>query len=392
MNTVHKSYKYRMYPTKSQMTLLAKHFGSTRLVYNHFLNRRKVEYLENETTLNYYACASELTELKVELPFLKEVNSQSLQQSLRQLDVAYNRFFKKQSQFPSYKKKTSRNSFTVPQKFKVEEGKLYIPKFREGIEVNVHRELVGKPLFATVSQDPDGRYYVSVTVETTHEPFSPTGKSVGIDTGLSGLAILSDGTIYPNPKNLKRGLKKLKFLQRQHSKKVKGSVSRKKSQRKLAKHHKKVANRRLDYLHKTTTEIVKNHDLIVVEDLAVKNLMKNHHLAQSFSDVALGKFYELLEYKSAWNNRTFVRVDRFFPSSKTCSTCGWIKDDLTLQIRSWTCPSCGETHNRDLNAAKNILLQGEIIQSVCGTQSDSKQKRVEATSIDVPKKPEAHFL
>lgn len=380
MKQIHKSYKYRIFPTKEQESLLSKHFGHCRFVFNRFLNERKEKYLNEKTSLNYYDNAKTLTELKKDEEFvwLKEVNSQSLQASIRNLDIAYKNFFNKQNKFPRFKSKYDRQSFKIPQNVLVENGKLVIPKFKEGIKLNLHRQLEGNPLFATISKSTTGKYYVSITCEIEYIPFEKTGKLVGVDTGIKELAILSDGSNYENIKSLKTKLKKLKYEQRQLSKKVKGSQSRNKQKIKLALVHEQITNIRKDYLHKVSTEIVKNHDLISVEDLAVKNIMKNHCLAQAMSDVSLGTFYTMLEYKANWNDRQFVKIDRFFPSSKTCSSCGWIKQDLTLAIREWTCESCGEIHDRDVNAAKNILKQGINILSGCGIQSDTKQKQGEA--------------
>ena len=394
MKVVKKTYKFRLYPDKEQKILLSKHFGCCRFVYNHFLNRRKESYLNENISLNYYDCQKELTLLKkVEgYSWLREVNSQSIQYALRNLDVAYNRFFTKLGKFPRFKKKGHGGSFTVPQNVRLENQKLYIPKFREGIPVNLHRELQGEILMATVTMNPAGQYFVSVVCDTTIETFPLTGKSVGIDTGIKDLAILSDGYTYGNPKYLKENIKKVKHLQGQLSKKEKGSNEWKKTRLKLARAHQKVTDCRLDYLHKVTTEIVKNHDVIVVEDLAVKNMMKNHHLAQAFSDVALGTFYSLLEYKCEWHGRAFVKVDRFFPSSKTCSVCGHVNQDLQLKDRFWTCPACETLLDRDHNAAKNILTQGLNLLSGSGTDSEPKQKRVEALPLGESVKPEAtHF-
>ena len=220
-----------------------------------------------------------------------------------------------------------------------------------------------------------------ITCEVEYRPFEKTNSKVGIDTGIKDLAILSDGKVYENIKILKANLKNLKYEQRQLSKKTKGSNSRLKQKSKLARVHEKVTNIRKDYLHKVSTEIIKNQNVICIEDLAVKNMMKNHKLAQAFSDVSLGAFYTMLEYKANWNDRQFVKIDRWFPSSKTCSSCGWIKQDLTLSIREWTCESCGENHDRDVNAAKNILKQGINILSGCGMQSDTKQKHSEALPL-----------
>jgi putative transposase len=392
MNTIFKSYKFRLCPTKDQEILLAKHFGACRFVFNHYLNKRKESYLEDNKSLNYYDNANDLTQFKKDenVDWLKEINSQSLQSSLRNLDTSYVKFFKKQTKFPRFKSKYAKQSFKIPQYVSINDNKLIIPKFKGGIKIKLHKEISGKILFGTISKTTTGKYYVSITCEVQHKPFEKTGSEVGIDTGIKDLAILSNGTTYKNIRSLKTKIKKLKYEQRQLSKKVKGSSSRNKQKQNLAVVHEKITKVRKDYLHKVSTEIVKNHDLISVEDLAVKNMMQNHKLAQALSDVSLGTFYGMLEYKARWNDKQFVKIDRFFPSSKTCSNCGWINQDLTLSIREWTCPECGEKHDRDFNASKNILKQGLNILSGSGTESDIKQKQVEALSLEKSMKPETH--
>jgi putative transposase len=352
-------------------------------VFNRFLSERKEKYLNENITLNYYDNAKALTKLKKNEDFvwLKEVNSQSLQTAIKNLDISYKNFFNKLNKFPKFKSKYGKQSFKVPQNVIIEGDKLIIPKFKEGIKLNLHRKIEGVILFATISKSPTDKYYVSITCKIEYKPFEKTGESVGIDTGIKELAILSNGDRYENIKSFKTKLKKLKYEQRQLSKKQKGSISRNKQKRKLALVHEQITNIRKDYLHKVSTEIIKNHDIISVEDLAVNNIIQNHHLAQAVSDVSLGTFYMMLKYKANWNDRQLVKIDRFFPSSKTCSSCGWIKQDLTLSIRKWTCESCGETHDRDTNAAKNILNQGLNILSGCGVQSDIKQKQGEALPL-----------
>lgn len=391
MKIIHKSYKFRIEPTSEQIVLLSKHFGACRFVFNKFLHERKEKYLNEKTSLNYYDNARTLTDLKKEEDFdwLKEINSQSLQSAIRNLDSAYKNFFNKQNKFPRFKSKYDKQSFKIPQNALINEGKLVIPKFKEGIKINLHREIKGEILFATITKSTTGKYYVSITCEVNYKPFDKTGSKVGIDTGIKDLAILSDGKTYENIKVLKSKLKKLKYQQRQLSKKQKGSNSRQKQKIKLSLTHEKITNIRKDYLHKISTEIVKNHDIISVEDLSVKNMMKNHKLAQSLSDVSLGIFYTMLEYKSKWNDKSFVKINRFFPSSKTCSNCGWIYQDLNLSIREWTCPSCNEHHDRDLNASKNILKQGINILSGYGIESDIKQKQEEALPLGESVIPEA---
>ena len=392
MKEIHRSYKFRIYPTKEQETLMSKHFGCSRFVFNHFLNVRREQYLNDKTSLNYYDNANSLTQLKKEedTEWLKEVNSQSLQSAIRNLDTAYKNFFNKQNQFPKFKSKYNKQSFKIPQNVFIEENTLVIPKFKSGIKVKVHREIKGKILFATISKNTTGKYYVSVTCEENYQPYSKTKTSVGIDVGIKDFVILSDRKVYENIKPLKTKLKKLKHNQRQLSKKVKGSESRNKQKQKLGVIYENITNIRTDYLHKISTEIVKNHDIIVVEDLNVKGMMKNHKLAQAISDVSWGTFYTMLEYKSKWNDKEYVKIDRWFPSSKTCSSCGWIKQDLELKHREWTCDSCNETHDRDLNAGKNILKQGLNIISGCGIQSDKKQKRSKALPLGESVTSEAH--
>lgn len=391
MKIIHKSYKFRIEPTSEQIVLLSKHFGACRFVFNRFLHERKEKYLNEKTSLNYYDNARTLTDLKKEEDFdwLKEINSQSLQSAIRNLDSAYKNFFNKQNKFPRFKSKYDKQSFKIPQNALINEGKLVVPKFKEGIKINLHREIEGKILFATITKSTTGKYYVSITCEVNYKPFNKTGSKVGVDTGIKDLAILSDGKTYENIKVLKSKLKKLKYQQRQLSKKQKDSNSRQKQKIKLSLIHQKITNIRKDYLHKVSTEIVKNHDIISVEDLSVKNMMKNHKLSQSLSDVSLGMFYTMLEYKSKWNDKSFVKIDRFFPSSKTCSNCGWIYQDLNLSIREWNCSSCNEHHDRDLNASKNILKQGINILSGYGIESDIKQKQEEALPLGEFMIPEA---
>ncbi len=379
MKKILRSYKFRLYPTKVQITLLNKHFGSCRFIYNYFLNLRKEEYLLNKKTLNFFQCSYKLTELKKqeEFKWLKEPNAQSLQWALKHLDTAFNSFFQKKSKFPKFKKKLNRQSYSVPQAFKIKGNKLLIPKFREGVTLNISQKIIGKIIQCTISMTPTGKYFASLTCEQEYTQYEPTGSSVGIDVGIKNLAILSNGKKYKNVRSLKLRLKKLKFKQRQVSKKVKGSSSRKKTIRQLSLVHEKIANVRKDHLHKVTTDIIKNHDVICVETLAVINMLKNHKLAQALSDAAIGEFFSMLEYKAEWNDKTLIKIDRWFPSSKMCSKCTWINQNLTLKDRTWTCRECGTTHDRDVNAANNILTQGMKIKSGLGAKSDSKQKPVE---------------
>lgn len=376
-----KTFRYRVYPTPEQAILLAKYFGAKRFVFNYFLDQRKSLYLEKKETLNYYDNAKALTNLKKQEQFawMKEINSQTLQAALRDLDTAYNKFFHKQARFPKFKSKRDRQSFRVPQFVEYESGKLWIPKFKEAIKVKEDRPLTGKILFATLSRKPSGKYFVSITVETEHTPYTSTDKSVGVDLGIKDIAICSDGKVYSNIKTTRKYEKQLAYEQRQLFKKVKGSKNRWRQQVRVAKVHERTSNIRHNHLHQISSSIIRENQTICCESLAVINMMKNHCLSKAIADVSWGELLRQLQYKSEWNGRTFVQIDRFFPSSKTCNKCKFINDGLTLNDRTWVCPKCGSEANRDVNAALNILEQGLVIYSVCGSQSELKQKREEAS-------------
>ena len=355
-----KAFKYKLIPNDEQIVLLNKHFGSIRFAYNHFLNERKVEYETNKATINYYDNCSALTLLKKEESYswLKEINSQSLQHSLKALDNAYNNFFKKRSQFPNFKSKNGKNSFCVPQFVKLEDDKLIIPKFKEPIKVILHRKFNGLIKQCTISKTATNEYFVSILVETTHEVKPKTGLTVGIDLGIKDFAITSDGYKYKNNRYTKKYAKKLKIAQKHLMKKVKGSNRYNKQKLKVAKIYKKITNSRKDNLHKVSTDLISKYDIIVLEDLNVKGMVKNHKLAKHISDASWSTFIEMLKYKASWNEKKIIQVSRWFPSSKTCSVCGYINQNLTLEIREWTCPDCNTTHDRDFNAATNILKEG----------------------------------
>ena len=358
MKTIKYTYKFRLDPTEDQIELLNKHFGSVRFVYNYFLNQRKEEYLNNKKSLNYYDQAKELTQLKKkeETNWLKEINSQTLQFSLNCLDLAYQGFFNKRTKFPNFKSKRSRNSFTVPQFVKVKNGKLFIPKFK-GIKMIMERKIEGKIGKATISKTPSGKYFVSILVEKEYNPVNKTNKSVGIDLGLKDFLVLSTGSKIKNGRFLKHYEHQLKLNQKSLSRKTKGSNRYENQRLKVARIHEKISNSRMDLIHKVSLNLVRNYDQIFLEDLNVKGMVKNHKLSKSISDVSWSKFIEVLTYKANWNDKEVIKVDRFFPSSKTCNSCGWINNSLTLNERTWTC-KCGLEVDRDLNAAKNILNEG----------------------------------
>ncbi len=395
MKVINKSYKVRIYPNKEQKVLLDKHFGCVRFVYNHFLNLRNVEYKENKINLNYVVTANKLTEMKnlENFNFLNEVNSQSLQWSLKHLDNSFRNFFRGQTKFPNFKKKSNNQSFKVPvnSTFKLDNKKIVIPKFREGIFFRGKLELDNLIKFnsATISRTPSGKYYASLQGEFNYSPKEQNENKVGIDLGLKEFLITDKGLKINNPKFLKIQLKKLKYEQRQLSKKNKGSNNKQKQRILVSLIYEKITNKRIDFLHKLSQKIVNENQVICLEDLSVKNMLKNHKLAQSISDVSWSKFVDMLKYKSDWNDRQLVQIDKFYPSSKSCSICHYINDSLTLKDREWACPSCNEHHDRDINAAKNILTQGINILSGSGTESDIKQKPVEALRLRKSKKRES---
>ena len=360
MKVIKYTYKFRLEPTQEQQVILNKHFGSVRWSYNYFLNQRKNEYLNNKKTITYNQQSKFLTELKTneETEWLKEVNSQSLQYSLKCLDQAYQNFFNKRTKFPNFKSKKSKNSFTCPQFVRNEDNLLFIPKFQEGIEMIMEREIKGKIKKATLSKTPTGKYFVSILTEIEYKPVSKTNQSVGIDLGIKDFLVLSNGTKIKNHRFLKHYERILAINQKYLSRKNKGSNRYEKQRLKVARIYEKITNSRMDLIHKTTTNLINQFDIIYLEDLNVKGMMKNHKLAKAIGDVSWGKFIDTLEYKALWNDKQIIHVDRFFPSSKSCSKCGWINNQLTLKDRNWTCPECNSVHDRDFNAAINILNEG----------------------------------
>ena len=367
MKIIKYTYKFRLNPNDEQKTLLNKHFGSVRWTFNYFLNQRKNEYLNNKKSLNYYDQAAELTQLKKELLWLKEINSQTLQYSLKCLDMAYQGFFNKRTQFPRFKSRKNKNSFTIPQNVRYDGTKLIVPKFLNGIEMIMERKIKGTIKHCNISKTPTGKYFVSILTEMEYEPKIKTGLSVGIDLGIKDFLVLSNGTKIKNHRFLKHYERTLKLNQKYLSRKTKGSVRYEKQRLKVARIHEKITNSRMDLIHKTTNDLINQFDIIYLEDLNVKGMMKNHKLSKAISDVSWGKFIDTLEYKSMWNDKQVIHIDRFFPSSKTCSKCGWINNSLTLKDREWTCHKCGNVVDRDLNASINILNEGKRINISVGT-------------------------
>lgn len=363
MKTVNKAYRFRIYPNREQEALLSKHFGCSRFVYNHFLNQRKEQYDRDGKSDDYYAQAKALTELKKQegMVWLKEVNSQSLQFALRCLDTAYVNFFRGTAKFPKFKSKKDKNSFTVPQFASLEDGKLYLPKFKDGIKVRMHRAIVGEVGKMSLTRTPTGKHYVSVFTKQEVGGLPKTKKQVGIDLGIKDFAVTSDCKRYRNNRYTKRYAKQLRKAQQHLSRKVKGSNGHEKQRLKVARLHEKIAACRLDTLHKVSRELVMSYDLISVEDLNVKGMVRNPKLAKHIADASWGRFVSLLQYKCVWAGKELVKIGRFCPSSKTCHGCGWVYQGLKLSEREWRCSSCGALHDRDVNASKNILKEGARI-------------------------------
>lgn len=385
LKTIFRTYKFELQPTQEQRVLLDKHFGCIRYVYNFFLDQRKSQYQANKKSDNYYKQAATLTELKKneETIWLKEVNSQSLQFALRCLDTAYVNFFRGNAKFPRFKSKKNKNSFTIPQFAKLQDGRFYAPKFKEGIKVNVHREVKGEISKCTLTKTPTGKYFVSILSEELYKPKEKTGAFCGIDLGLKDFVITSDGIKFKNNKYTKQYEKRLANTQKHLSRKKKGSNSFERQKRKTAKIHEKITNSRMDNLHKVSHKLVNDYDIIALEDLNVKGMVKNHKLSKHISDASWGTFVRLLEYKASWNDKQLVKINRFYPSSKTCSECGWINQNLNLSDREWICHN-GHRLDRDLNAAQNILKEGlNILSSGTGDYTDGDGVRSSNTQLSM---------
>lgn len=361
------AFKYRFYPTTSQADLLARTFGCARFVYNRAREMRERAWQDRKESVGFAQTSAMLTALKrdPEFAWLNEVSCVPLQQALRHLDSAYRNFFRKKSRYPRFRKKDGAQSAGFTRSaFNYRDGKLKLAKMAEPLDVVWSRPLPEPPSSVTVIREPDGRWYVSCRINRKVESLSGGGQ-IGIDLGLTHLATLSTGEKIDNPRHLGRRQKRLAKLQRRMAKKRKGSKNRAKARLNVARAHSAALHARQDFLHQLSTRLVRENQTICVEDLCVKGMLRAKLHSRSISDAGWSEFLRMLSYKSAWYGRELVKINRFHPSTKTCGACGTTGHKLSLSDREWTCPDCGVAHDRDVNAARNILAAGLAV-SACG--------------------------
>ncbi|MFH0174649.1 RNA-guided endonuclease InsQ/TnpB family protein [Streptomyces cacaoi] len=392
---VKRAFKYRFYPSDAQAAELSRTFGCVRKVYNMALAARTEAWARQER-VNYNQTSALLTAWKKteELAYLGEVSSVPLQQALRHLQIAFSNFFAKRAKYPRFKsrKKSRRSAEYTTSAFRFRDGRLTLAKMSEPLDIRWSRPMPegAKPSTVTVSHDAAGRWFVSLLVEDPAvQPLPANGTAIGIDVGLSHLVTLSTGEKVANPRHERRDRARLARAQRQVSRKATGSANRAKARVKAARVHARIADRRRDMLHKLTTRLVRENQTLVIEDLTVRGMVRNRSLARAISDAAWADFRSMLEYKAAWYGREVIAVDRFFPSSKLCSHCGALAERMPLNVRAWTCDGCGTTHDRDVNAAKNLLAVG-LTASVCGAgvrpQRESSRTGRSATKQKTPRR------
>jgi putative transposase len=408
-----RSYKYRLYPTSAQQITLAHHFGCKRFVYNHFLDQRKHHYDQTGKGMSYEDTANQLVQLKRdgEHEWLKDVNSQVLQQSLVDLDTAYKNFFdrvkkkkagthKGKMGFPKFKKKRNYQSFRVPQFFSVnfENNTLVIPKISP-IKIILHRPIPDGATIksVTISKSCSGKYFASFLVEAPKPESLERDGVIALDLGLKSYYATSNGETVPAPQPYVKAQKKLRRVKREHSRKVKGSKNREKARIKLAVQEEKIVNQRADFLHKQSIRLLRKNQTIGMEDLAVKNLLKNHKLAKHIQDAAWSTFTSQLAYKAEWYGGEVYKVGRYFPSSQLCSVCEFKNTALTLKDREWVCPDCGTQHDRDVNAAINVLNEmikqttvGHTGSYACGEKVSPTEEALLIEAGTSPRKGRSH--
>jgi putative transposase len=365
-----RAYKYRCYPTAEQQQILTRTFGCTRYVYNWGLRLRTDAYYQRQERVSYHDTSAAMTQLRkqAETVWLSEVAYIPLQQALRHLDKAFRNFFEGRAKYPTFKKKHGRQSAEyTTSAFKWDGQELTLARMKEALPIRWSRPLPkdARPSTITVSRDTAGRYFVSFLVEENFKALDVTPQTVGIDLGLHDTVTLSTGEKVGNEKLLTKDEAKLKRAQRVLARKQKGSKNREKAKRQVARIHARIADRRQDFLHKLTTRLIHDNQVLCVESLGVKNMLKNHSLAKAISDVGWGELIRQLQYKAAWYGRSVVAIDKWYPSSKRCYDCGHILDSLSLDVRSWSCPTCGVAHDRDVNAALNIKAAGLAV-FACG--------------------------
>lgn len=367
-----RAYKIRLYPNKSQRTFFNKTFGCCRVIYNEMLWNLQESY-KNGITVN--KCKL-FKVIKSKYNWIKNADSQGLCNTYQDLNSAYNNFFSKRAKLPKFKKKKDKNSYRngmmqktieklIPNKNHIKIPKAGLVEFRE--DYNFQNLGIKKIYNITIEKSKTNKYYCSICVDVEQEEYKHTGEVIGIDLGIKDLVIDSNGNKYENPKYLNKIEKKIKHLNRLYSKKIKGSKNQEKVRLKLAVAHEKLCNKRKDNLHKITTKLIKENDVICIENLNIKGMTKNHHLAKAIQDASFGTLVSMLKYKAIWHNRQIIEIGRFYPSSKLCHCCGHKMDYMGLEVREWSCPNCGEHHDRDINAAINIMKEGLKILDNQGT-------------------------
>ena len=366
---IKRAYRFRLYPTPEQEQVLARTFGCARFAYNHMLRLRTDAWFSRQERIGYHETSAALTQLKKdpEFAWLNEVSSVPVQQALRHLQSAFANFFAKRAKYPTFKRKDGPQSAEyTTSAFKWDGKVLKLAKMNTPLDVRFSRTIprAAKVTTVTVSKDAAGRYFVSMLCDDTVQPKAEVEGKVGIDLGLTHFAILSTGEKIAAPNTFRKHEAKLAKLQRRLAKKQKGSANRKKARLKVAKLHAKIADSRKDFLHKLSTRLINENQVIAIETLAVSNMQKNHSLAKSIADASWSEFVRQLEYKALWYGRELVGIDRWYPSSKRCSDCGHTVAKMPLNVREWSCPECGTIHDRDINAARNVLAAGLAVSAL----------------------------